>query len=152
MKIFLGADHRGFELKEKLKRFLASHGYEVEDVGAASYESTDDYPDFGRAAIEGLRAEGGGAFAILICGSGHGMDILANKHRGIRAALCFNASIAKQSREHEDANALILPSDWVTEEQAIEIIRAWSDAEFRGEARHVRRLKKIEEIEEENFK
>ncbi len=150
--IYLAADHRGFALKEAIKAWLLETGYEVKDMGAPELDIPDDYPDFAQAAAEALAKDFDHGKAILICGSGHGMDMVANKYKGVRAALCFNISVAKQSREHENANVLVLPSDWLKEDQAVEIVRVWLNAEFDGAERNERRLGKIKEAEENNFK
>ncbi len=145
--LYLAAYHRGYAIKEGLKKYLADAGYEVEDLGAFAYDKDDDYPDFAAAAAQKVAQNPEANRAILLCGSGHGADIVANKFRGVRAALCWNADVARQSREHDNANVLVLPADWVTEEEAQEIVRSWLEVEFSGEERHVRRLRKIEEIE-----
>jgi len=150
--IYLAADHRGFQLKEEIKKYLLEQKYEVEDVGALNYDKDDDYVDFARAASEKIIQDPAVNKGIFICGSGHGIDIVANKHRGLRAVLCFNADVAKQSREHEDANVLVLASDWLDLEEAKKIVAVWLETKFSGEERHIRRLGKIEEIEEKNFK
>lgn len=150
--IYLGADHRGFKLKEELKKHLIEEGHEVEDLGAFEYKKDDDYPDFA-AAVAVKVAENPGAYrGILICGSGHGVDIVANKYENIRAALCFNRQVAAQSREHEDANVLVLASDWLDSADAKDIVIVWLGKSFSGEERHIRRLNKIREIEERNFR
>ena len=149
--IYLACDHRGFRLKEEIKRFLLDQGYQVEDVGALLYDTGDDYPDFAAAAAEKIAASPVEHKGIFLCGSGHGVDIMANKYRGIRAALCWNAGVAKQSREHDDANVLVLPADWLDELAAKEIVSVWLGTSFTGEDRHIRRLKKIEETEARNF-
>ncbi len=151
MKLVLAADHRGFKLKEVVKKFLAGRGHEVEDVGAFEYNQEDDYVDFARAAIEKILKDPEKR-GVLICGSGHGENMVADKYKGIRAALAFNRQVAVQSREHEDSNILVLPSDWLDEAAAQDIIIDWLETKFMGEDRHVRRLKKIEEIEGKNFK
>lgn len=151
MKLVIGADHRGFKLKETLSRFLVSKGHEVEDIGAQEYHRDDDYVDFAAAAIKKV-LHSPEKKAILICGSGHGINMVADKFKGIRAALAFNRQVAVQSREHEDSNVLVLPSDWIEENAAKDIVADWLETKFMGEERHMRRLKKIEEIEEGNFK
>ena len=152
MTTYLATDHRGFNLKEQLKEYLTSKGREVFDVGAVSLNLNDDYVDFvaegARRVAENPKENRG----IFLCGSGHGVDIVANKFKGIRATLCWNVEVAKQSREHEDANVLILPSDWLNFDQAKEIVDLWLTPEFSSEERHVRRLRKIEELEKGNFK
>lgn len=150
--IYLAADHRGFALKEALKQFLREQGQEVEDVGALAYDKHDDYVDFARAASEKIAQNPSTHKGIFICGSGHGMDIVADKFRGLHAALCFNREVAVQSREHGNANVLVLAADWITVALAQEIAQAFLATPFSGEERHVRRLKKIKEIEEQNFK
>lgn len=150
--IYLGSDHRGFELKEKIKTALEAESLELQDVGALRYEKTDDYVDFAKAAAEKVAENPEKNKAILICGSGHGMDVVANKYKGVRSVLVFNTGVAVQSREHENANILVLASDWLEEEEAIEIVKVWLATDFTGEERHVRRLRKIEEIEKQNFK
>lgn len=161
--IYLAADHRGFQLKEAIKKSLVGRGIGVEDVGALAYDAGDDYVDFAAAAAEKIAKSWTGedgdlsraseaSRGIFICGSGHGVDIVANKFRGVRAALCWNTQVAKQSREHDDANVLILAADACDEVLAQEIVSVWLGASFSGEDRHIRRLKKIEEIEVKNFK
>lgn len=148
--IYLAADHRGFKLKEELKKYLAEQGHEVEDVGAFAYNQDDDYVDFARAVAEKI-AENSFAKGIMICGSGHGMDMVANKYKGVRAALVFNRQVAAQSREHEDANVLVLASDWLRPEDAKDIVTVWFATQFSGEERHIRRLRKIKELEDQTF-
>lgn len=149
--IYLGADHRGFKLKEEIKNYLTRREVDFEDLGPLVFDIDDDYVDFASAGAEKVR-QNPGHKGIFICGSGHGMDMVANKYPGIRAALVFNRQVAAQSREHEDANVLILPSDWLASSEAIDIVTVWLGKQFSGEERHVRRLGKIGEIERENFK
>ena len=150
--IYLAADHRGFKLKEELKNYLVQQGFEVEDVGAFEYNQDDDYVDFARAASEKIVENHGVHKGIFVCGSGHGMDAVANKFKGLRAALVFNRQVAAQSREHDDTNVLVLASDWIEPADAKDVAIVWLGKQFNGVERHVRRLKKIEEIEEKNFK
>lgn len=147
--IYFAADHRGFELKEALKAHLSARGILFEDVGAAALDPDDDYVDFAAAAAVKIAENPADHKGIFLCGSGHGVDIVANKFKGIRAALCWNADVAKQSREHDEANVLILPADWLTEEQAKEIVNVWLETESSGEERHMRRIAKIRKAEEE---
>ena len=146
--LYLAADHRGFQLKESLKKMLAERRVAFEDCGAHEYNKDDDYTDFAIAAGEKIAANPNEHRGIFICGSGHGMDIVANKFRGIRAALCWNPVVAKQSREHEDANVLILPADWLDEQTASEILTVLLETPFSNEERHMRRLKNIKKIKE----
>ncbi len=149
--IYLAADHRGFQLKEAVKKLLSEQGIPSEDMGAVSYDAADDYVDFAAAAAEKIAAHPVEHKGIFLCGSGHGVDIVANKFRAVRAALCWNPQVAAQSRKHDDANVLVLAADWLDEVLAKEIVLVWLGAQFSGEDRHVRRLKKIEEIEKKNF-
>ncbi|OHA01787.1 MAG: hypothetical protein A3H71_02085 [Candidatus Sungbacteria bacterium RIFCSPLOWO2_02_FULL_48_13b] len=150
--LYIGADHRGFAMKEAVKSWFLEHGEAMSDVGAHELDVADDYPDFAIEAAKLVSQNPEGTKAILICGSGHGMDMVANKYKGVRAALCFNISVAKQSREHENANVLVLPSDWLHESEAIEIAKVWLDTPFGKVERNERRLGEIKEVEEENFK
>ncbi len=145
--LYIGADHRGFELKEKLKEWLKDRGLLVEDLGAHTLEPEDDYPDFALAVARKVFENPDSDRGILFCGSGHGMDIVANKIKGIRAALGFNVAVAKQSREHEDANILVLAADWVTPDEAGEVVKTFLETKFSGEERNRRRIKKVEMIE-----
>ncbi|MBI4224796.1 MAG: RpiB/LacA/LacB family sugar-phosphate isomerase [Candidatus Sungbacteria bacterium] len=153
--IYLASDHRGFQLKEAIKRFLTERGVLFEDCGAVAYAEGDDYVDFAVVAAkkiqEDLSRANEASRGIFLCGSGHGVDMVANKFRGIRAALCWNVQVAKQSREHEDTNVLVLPADWLDDAAAEEIMTMWLGTEFSGEERHVRRLEKIEELEKRKF-
>ena len=150
--IYLAADHRGFALKEALKQMLINQKYPVEDMGAFRFDEADDYVDFAGAALEKMTDDPGVHRGIFICGSGHGMNIVADKYKEIRAAMGFNRYVAVQSRQHENANVLILAADWVKEKEARDIVSDWLSAEFTGEDRHVRRLMKITEIEKKNFR
>jgi len=150
--IYLASDHRGFLLKEEIKRFLLGVGADVKDMGPDQLIPTDDYVDYAIVVCDKVIKNPTVDKGILICGSGHGMDMMANKYKGIRAALTFNEKVAIQSREHEDANVLILPSDWVKTHDAKAIVKAWLETKFTGEERNVRRLKKMVEIEKRNLK
>jgi ribose 5-phosphate isomerase B len=137
----IGADHAGFALKERLKGELREMGYDVEDVGTTSDDSVD-YPDFAHQVAN--RVERGEAQrGILLCGSGLGMAYAANRHHGVRAAVAWSPEIARLSREHNDANVLVLPARFLEAETGVEILRTWLDTKFEG-GRHVRRLEKIE--------
>jgi ribose 5-phosphate isomerase B len=144
MKIGIGCDHRGLRLKEQLKLMLAKLGHTVEDFGGNTEESID-YPDYALAvacAVAAHKVERG----ILICSSGVGMSIAANKVRGIRAALVWNELMASRSREHNNANVLCLGADFIPAARAKRIALAWLKAEFEG-GRHQRRLNKIRRAE-----
>jgi RpiB/LacA/LacB family sugar-phosphate isomerase len=150
--VYLASDHRGYKLKEALKEWLFDSAVEIEDAGAYTYDEGDDYVDFARRAAEKIALRPGIERGIFICGSGHGMDAVANKYKGLRASLCFNPQVAAQSRSHDDSNVLVLAADWLSPEEAKDIVTVWLEKQFSREERHTRRLKKIEEIEEENFK
>jgi ribose 5-phosphate isomerase B len=143
--VALGADHAGFPLKETLRGWLIDHGYQVLDVGAHSATEPVDYPDY--AVQVGLAvADGKADRGVLVCGTGIGMAIAANKVGGVRAALCADLSTARASRHHNDANVLCLGGRLVGGEMATEILQAWLEADFAGE-RHARRVDKIAEVE-----
>ncbi len=147
--VYLGADHRGFELKEVLKKQLEDDGVEYQDLGDDYFKKDDDYVDFASKVAHKV-LESKDNKGILLCGSGVGVDVVANKIDGIRSALVYDVKRAIQSREHEDANIVSLPADLLDPRTAYEIVTAFLQTPFSGEERHVRRLNKIEEIEKEN--
>lgn len=151
MKVFIGADHRGFELKERLKAWLSSEGYDVTDCGNTVYDKDDDYPDFSFAVADRLVSEGPGAKGIVICGSGVGVTIAANKVRGIRCSPATSEQEITRGVADDDLNVLAISADYVGKEEAEKMITAFLTASFVGDTRHVRRLKKIEEREQHNF-
>jgi ribose 5-phosphate isomerase B len=136
----IGADHAGYELKEKLKSYLTEKGFEVKDFGC-HYEESFDYPDYAHP-VASLVEETQGLKGILICGSGNGINMTANKHQGVRSALCWSVEIAKLAREHNDANILTLPARFLTEEEALLIVDVFFSTEFEG-GRHQKRIEKI---------
>ncbi|NTW48437.1 MAG: ribose 5-phosphate isomerase B [Chlorobiales bacterium] len=142
MKIAIGSDHAGFEMKSKVQDWLKAHGYESVDMGAHSTESVD-YPDFARKVAQAVAA-GECEQGILLCGSGVGVSITANKIKGIRAALAFNPEIASLARQHNDANVICLPARFLTDEIMAACLESWFKAAFEG-GRHERRVKKIED-------
>ena len=148
MQILIASDHAGFELKAELKTYLKSQGYVVQDEGAYEVKEDDDYPDFARDLAEKVVAEG--KRGVLICGSGQGICITANKVKGARAALVHNDFTARSAREHLDANIICLGGRVTDLETAKKIIDNWLNAEFETDSRHERRLSKIKEIEREN--
>lgn len=143
-KIAIGSDHAGFNLKEGLKQYLAGKGFMVRDFGTYSLDSCD-YPDFAYPLAKAVSA---GKFlrGILICKSGIGNSIVANKVRGIRAGLCYNITVARLCREHNDSNILVLGSGFVRPALAKRILAVWLKTKFSG-GRHQRRLNKIKKIE-----
>jgi len=146
MKIAIGADHAGFEVKEKIKRQLAELNIEVEDLGTGSTESVD-YPDFG-AKVGREVASGKADEGIVVCGSGIGIAIAANKIHGVRAAQAWNEETARLARQHNDANVLSIGARVTPEEEIPKIVRAWLDAGFEG-GRHAGRVAKISALERE---
>lgn len=148
--IFLGADHRGFELKEKIKERLIDEGLEVEDLGDHHLEKDDDYVIFAHKVADAVAIDPEENRGILLCGSGAGVDMVANKVDGIRSALVFDVPRAIQAREHEDANIISLPADTLDEESVYEIVKTFLTTEFSGEQRHERRLEEMKEVEEEH--
>jgi ribose 5-phosphate isomerase B len=144
MKLAVASDHAGFGLKEDLKKLLESEGHAVEDFGCENEESCD-YPDFANKLCEAIldnECERG----VLVCGTGLGMSYSANRHKGIRAALCTSVEMAKMAREHNDANVLVLGSRIIKPKLAHDILRAWVDTPFEG-GRHLRRIRKIDGLE-----
>ena len=142
MRIAIGGDHGGFELKNTLAAQLKQAGHEVVDVGAHTYDASDDYPDFARLVAEAV-ASGQAERGLVVCGSGVGASIAANKVKGVRAALCHDTYSARQGVEHDDMNVLCLGARIVGVELARELARAFVGATFSGEDRHVRRLNKV---------
>jgi ribose 5-phosphate isomerase B len=140
MKIALGSDHRGFQTKERLRSFLADSGHEVIDCGTSG-ETSSDYPDYAVPPCE-LVAKGKADRAILMCGSGIGMAIVANKVAGIRAALCHDELTAEMSRRHNDANVLCLAADLLGDELIHRMVDVWVTTPFDG-GRHARRVQKM---------
>ena len=148
MKIAIASDHAGFDLKEKLKAYLGEEGHDVVDVGPENYEPGDDYPKFAAPAAE-MVARGDADRGIVICDSGIGVDIVANKVPGIRSALVHDEELAKLTREHNDSNVLALGTIFVDEEKAKRIADNWLNTDFSGAERHTRRINQIADIEKE---
>lgn len=146
MKIAIACDHGGFPLKDEIAELVRSLGHEVADLGAHQFDPHDDYPDFARyvgQAIQHRQAQRG----ILICGSGVGSCVAANKLKGVRAGLCHDTYSAAQCVEHDDVNVLCLGGRVVGAALARELVRAFVSAEFSAEERHARRLEKVQAIE-----
>ena len=146
MKVAIGGDHAGWSMKNRLVEILRASGHAVLDLGAARHDPEDDYPDFA-AAVGHAVAEGKAERGLIVCGSGVGASVAANKIRGVRAGLCHDTYSAHQGVEHDDVNVLCLGSRIVGESLAIEIVQAFLAARFTNEPRHARRLKKVLEIE-----
>lgn len=142
--LYIGADHRGFQLKEKIKKFLTEQKYDFEDVGNFKFDPNDDYTDFAKLAAIKVSEKPEENNGILICGSGVGVDITANKFHGVRSALADDIETAKQSREHDDTNILSLPANEIGFELAKKIIIAWLETPFSNGEKYKRRISKIE--------
>ena len=140
MKIALGADHAGYSLKEKIKEILQTKGYDIKDYGTFSEESTD-YPDYVHPLAEAVE-QGTHDLGMVMCGSGNGVNMTANKHQGIRSALCWTVELARLARQHNDANVLALPARFLEEKTALDIVNAFLETSFEG-GRHIRRVDKI---------
>lgn len=147
--IAIGADHGGYKLKEEIKKYFEEQGIEYKDFGTYSEERVD-YPDIAKQVSKSVQSKECDR-GILICRSGYGMSMVANKFKGIRSAPCFEETAAKFSRMHNNSNVLALGADYVTTSKAIQIVRVWIATEFEG-GRHSDRLGLIEEIEKENMK
>jgi ribose 5-phosphate isomerase B len=152
MIIYLGADHRGFNLKEKIKTWLKEWGYEFEDLGNTQLDPEDDYPDFAAAVVEkvarvAIRPEVDKTLGILICGSGVGMDVVANKIKGIRCGLGFEVEQIRAARREDDINCLALAADYLSDAQAKEFVKTFLETEFLGEEKYRRRIEKIAKYE-----
>lgn len=138
----IGADHAGFELKNRLVEALRALGYAPDDVGTHSSDSTD-YPDFAHLVADRV-SRGEAARGVLLCGTGLGMSYAANRHHGVRAAVAWTPEIARLAREHNDANVLVLPARFLSEAEGTEILKTWLETPFAG-GRHGRRIAKIDE-------
>jgi ribose 5-phosphate isomerase B len=145
MRVVVGSDHAGFPLKQEVAESLRQQGHEVLDVGAFSPEPSD-YPDFAEAVAKAVR-DGRAERGVLLCGSGVGASVAANKVPGIRAAICHDSYSAHQGVEHDDMNVLVLGSRIIGPALAHDLVRAYLQARFTGEERHVRRLEKVKAIE-----
>ncbi len=146
MRIAIGSDHAGYALKEHLRAWLAGRDIQVHDLGPEEFDPTDDYPDFATAAGRAIQ-DGEADLAVVVCATGVGSCIAANKLRGIRAALISETFSARMSRLHNDANVLCLGANVIAPAFAEDILAAWLDASFSGDERHCRRLAKIAQLE-----
>lgn len=139
-KIAIASDHAGFRIKESVKKYLITSGYEVKDFGSYSEESVD-YPDFAHPLAQAVDT-GKYDLGITVCGSGNGINMTANKHQGIRSALCWNEEISRLARFHNDANICALPGRFISESEALLIVRVFLETPFEG-GRHLTRIEKI---------
>jgi ribose 5-phosphate isomerase B len=144
-RIPIASDHAGFELKQRLLSVLTGMGYEVDDIGTHSTASTD-YPDYAHPLSQQV-SDGDVQRGVLLCGTGLGMSYVANRYPGVRAAVSWNPEIAALARQHNDANVLVLPARFVSDEDAIAILKTWLETPFEG-GRHGRRVEKIEQMNE----
>ncbi|MFQ5963383.1 MAG: ribose 5-phosphate isomerase B [Candidatus Scalinduaceae bacterium] len=150
MRIYIGTDHAGFELKEELKKFLEGLGYEVEDRGAYEFIETDDYPDFVFPVAKAVAEDTENRRGIILGGTGIGNGILANKVKGIRAGVVYDEYSAKMSREHNDANVMTLGARTLPIDKAKKLVKIWLNTPFSNEEKHKRRIEKIKQLENDN--
>jgi len=148
--IYLGTDHRGYNLKEEIKKFLEQEKIKFQDLGNLKYDEEDDYPDFVKRVVEKVLTNPKKDKGILICGTGIGMSIAANKFKGIKAGLCLSGYMAKRAIEEDDINILCLAADITDVGTTKKIIKEWLKAKFKNEERYKRRAEKIFEIEKLN--
>ncbi len=146
MRIYLGADHRGFELKEGLKNWLSDNGYEVEDIGCYEFDPDNDYIDFALKVAEAIEGGSKGDRGVLLCGSGHGVDIVANRFAHVRSVIAYNDEVSVQGREHEDANVLVLPADWTTLEEACNRTKLFLETEPKQSVKYNRRRARLDNL------
>jgi ribose 5-phosphate isomerase B len=147
MKLYIGADHNGFDLKAKLLASLQKSGYDVQDMGDAEKHPDDDFPQFAAKAVTALKADGDtNSRAVLICGSGQGMCMAANRYKGIRASLVWNTHEAHAARNDDDSNVLCLPARSITTDEAIVIAEAWLRTPFAGAPRFKRRIAELDQL------
>lgn len=144
--IYLGADHRGYYLREKVKLWLSQWNLPFEDLGNKERDENDDYPDFAVAVAKKVSEHEQEAVGIVICGSGIGVDVVANKFPRIRCGLGFSAQQVKVAREHDDINILALPADFLSDKKAKKIIEIFLKTEFDSEKNHQRRIEKINRV------
>ena len=149
MKIYLGADHRGYALKEKIARWLFDWGYEFIDLGAQNLDPKDDYTKYAEE-VGSIVGKNENAKGILICGSGVGVEVVANKFDGVRASIGKNPDQVRAGRNDDDMNILVLAADFTTEKEAREMLKVFLETKFSGRSRYKRRLREIEKIEANN--
>lgn len=149
MQVYLGADHNGFELKAQLSKYLQKLGYEVVDEGDNHLDPQDDFPQFASRTITALKGSSDQhAKSILICGSGQGMCMAANRFKGIRASLCWDEAEARASRNDDDSNVLCLPARYIDSQRAETIAKVWLETAFAGAPRFKRRIREMDELGE----
>jgi ribose 5-phosphate isomerase B len=149
MKIFIGADHRGFALKEKIKNWMEEGGYDVQDMGNFQYDKDDDYTLYAQK-VAVMVADNRASRGVLLCGSGVGVNVVANKFDGVRASLGKSAKQVKAGRSDDDMNALVIAADYTSENETKKMIDTFLKTEFASKERHKRRLEEIKRIEANN--
>ncbi len=149
MKVFIGSDHRGFYLKEKIAKWLFEWGYEYLDVGADNYDEKDDYTKYA-SEVASLVAENKSSLGVLLCGSGVGVDVTANKFDGVRASVGIDPEQVRQGRNDDNMNILVIAADHTSEHSAEEMLKAFLETDFSGKTRYKRRLEEIVKIEQNN--
>jgi ribose 5-phosphate isomerase B len=147
MKIYIGADHAGVKLKEKIRKYLEREKIVFEDLGSFSAKSEDDYPDYASKVAEKVSSDGEGSFGVLICGSGIGMEIAANKVKGVRASTIYDSYSAKKSREDNNANVICLRVRGVSDVKNLDLLKLFLKTKFSQKERHRRRIDKIAKLE-----
>ncbi|MDD3735262.1 MAG: RpiB/LacA/LacB family sugar-phosphate isomerase [Candidatus Pacebacteria bacterium] len=150
--IYISSDHRGFKLKEDLKKELKRIGEDFKDLGPFKFKSSDDYPDFAKKVAQKISKNPEQNRGILICGSSVGMLIVANKFKNVRAAPAINKEIVRMSKSHNNSNILCFAADFISVRKAKKLLDIWLKEPFSQDIRHKRRLEKIQKIEKENFK
>ena len=148
MKIYIGTDHAGFELKKELKKFLEDLDYEVVDMGANEFRAIDDYPDFAFPVAKAVAEDTENRRGIILGGTGIGNGMIANKVKGLRAGIVYDEYSAKMSRKHNDANVMSLGARTLSVEKAKKLVKIWLDTPFSNEEKHKRRIEKIRKLEE----
>jgi len=148
-KIYIGSDHRGFSLKEKIAKWLFENKYDFLDLGAESLDLKDNYTKYA-SEVASLVSNNEGSKGILLCGSGVGVDVVANKFDGVRSSMGKNKEQVKAGRAHDDMNILVIAADFTKENEAKEMLRTFLETKFDGESKHKRRLEEIEKIEANN--
>ena len=151
MKLIMASDHAGFEAKRALTVLLDQKGYKIDDIGPSEYNKEDDYPDFVIPAMKRVQ-NNPSSLGIIMCKNGVGVSMLANKYKGIRAALCFHKKQAETARTDDNANVLALPIDFLSDEDIWDIVDTFLKTKFSNLDRHTRRLEKVSLVEEDNFK
>ena len=147
MRIFIGADHRGFELKDKIIDYLHEKNIRIEDLGSYEYQKEDDYPDFAKKVVEAVLQEPEERLGIVICGSGVGTSIVANRYKKIRCGVALNKEQVAHAREKDHINILSLASDYFDFDQTTQLINAFIDTPLTSEVKYLRRIKKIDEVD-----